>query len=439
MKKFVNLIVILSAALLFASPLSVHASEIVQNYPLAIVPGVIGLAYGAFIHMKSMFQNPFVFRAVEVEIWTEYIADNLFKGIEFLKNCYRADQYVLSGKVVHIPQPGSRPTVVKNRTDIPAAAVKRNDTDVTYALDEYTTNPTVIEDAATVQLSYDKMNSVIGDHVGALNESVCDNILVSWAPSTSGNILRTTGSNYAAHLTGQTGNRKGFTLSDLKRAKVVLDKQKVSLKGRFAIMSFDMWSQLEDELKATNAKDYSLYSDAANGVIAKLYGFDIVTTTNTVVYDSGTITASTWARSTTTATITTPAPHGLATGNTVQVSVTSDAAAIPLGVYTITVTGASTFTFTCLNAGGASGTASHTSPIATPVVRAVGALGAITDNDAVFCYQQDCVELALGEIKFFEQTNHPQMYGDVYSGLVRMGGRQRYSNGLGIVAIVQSV
>jgi hypothetical protein len=437
MKKIVNLIVLLSAALLFASPVSVHASEIVQNFPLAIVPGVLGMAYGAYIHITKLFQTPFVFRAVEVEIWTEYIADNLFKGIEFLKNSFRADSYVLSGKVVHIPQPGSRPTVVKNRTSIPATAVKRNDTDVVYALDEYTTDPTVIEDAATVQLSYDKMTSVLGDHIGALNESVCDNILNSWAPAGAANIIRTSGSNYVSHMTGATGNRKGFTLSDLKRAKVTLDKQKVSAKGRYAVMSFDMWSQLEDELKATNAKDYSLYNDAKEGAIAKLYGFDIVPTTNVATYDSGAITASTWARSTTTATITTPAPHGLVTGTNVQLTVTSDAAAIPLGIYTITVTGASTFTFTCLNGGGASGTASHTAN-AAPVVRAIGALGAITDNDAVFCYQKDCVELALGEIKFFEQTNHPQMYGDVYSGLVRMGGRQRYTNGIGIVAIVQA-
>lgn len=363
MKKIVNLIVFLSAAILFASPVSVHAAEIVQNNPLTIVPGLLGMSYGAFVHMKAMVQNPFVFGAVEVEIWTEYIADNLFKGIEFLKNCFRADQYVLSGKVVHIPQPGSKPTVVKNRTTIPATAVKRNDTDVTYALDEYSTDPTVIEDAATVQLSYDKMNSVIGDHIGALNESVCDNILVSWAPSVAGSIIRTTGTTtYAAHLTGATTTRKGFTLSDLKRAKVTLDKQKVSPKGRYAVMSFDMWAQLEDELKATNAKDYSMYADAANGAIAKLYGFDIVTTTNVATYDNS----------------------------------------------------------------------------ATPVVKAVGALGATTDNDAVFCYQKDCVELALGEIKFFEQTNHPQMYGDVYSALVRMGGRKRYSNEVGIVAIVQA-
>jgi hypothetical protein len=362
MKKLANLIFLISTVLLFAVPVSTEAAAFVAQYPATIVPSILGLTYVAINKTIQVYQTPYVLHAVEVEIWTDYIADNLFRGVEWLKNCFRADQYVLSGKVVHIPQPGSKPTVVKNRTTIPATAVKRNDTDVTYALDEYTTDPTVIEDAASVQLSYDKMNSVLGDHIGALNESVADNILWAWAATTAGMITRTTGSNYSAHLTGATLTRKGFTLSDLKRAKVMLDKQKVSAKNRFAVMTFDMWAQLEDELKATNAKDFSLYNDPKEGVIAKLYGFDIVTTTSTVVYD---------------------------------------------------------------NAG-------------TPALKAVGALGAATDNDAVLCYQKDCVELALGDIKFFEQTNHPQMYGDVYSGLVRMGGRKRYSDGTGIVSIIQA-
>lgn len=64
----------------------------------------------------------------------------------------------------------------------------------------------------------------------------------------------------------------------------------------------------------------------------------------------------TWSRSTTTATVTTPVKHGYVTGQILAVTVTSSAAAIALGNVTITVTGDFTYTFTCLNAGDASGT-----------------------------------------------------------------------------------
>jgi phosphohistidine swiveling domain-containing protein len=70
--------------------------------------------------------------------------------------------------------------------------------------------------------------------------------------------------------------------------------------------------------------------------------------------------ASTFTRATTVATITTPSAHGLSTGNTVNVTVTSDALAIPVGIYTVTVLTATTFTFTCLNAGAVSGTVTVT-------------------------------------------------------------------------------
>lgn len=362
MKKF--LFSIVGVLLMVATPVGAFAHELGASNALSCVLGLsaVPLVHGMIKTFKVSSMPGLVKNGVEVEIWTDYIMDNLFKGVEFLKNCFRADQYVLVGKVVHIPQAGSKPTVVKNRSSLPATAVKRNDTDITYALDEYTTDPTLIEDAANVQLSYSKVDSVLGDHIGALNENVCDNILVAWAPSAAANIIRTSGGAVVSHLTGATGNRKLFTLKDLKDAKVKLDKQKVLKTGRYALMTYDMWSQLEEELKATNAKDYSLYNDAKEGVIGRLYGFDIVTTNNVAVYDNA----------------------------------------------------------------------------STPVVKAVGALGAATDNDAVFCYQKDCVELALGDIKFFEDMGNPTMYGDVYSALVRMGGRKRYSDGTGVVAIIQA-
>lgn len=67
------------------------------------------------------------------------------------------------------------------------------------------------------------------------------------------------------------------------------------------------------------------------------------------------ISAQSWARTTTTATVTSNG-HNLRTGMLINVTTTSDAAAIVKGQKTITVTGVNTFTFTCLNAGGTSGT-----------------------------------------------------------------------------------
>ena len=65
--------------------------------------------------------------------------------------------------------------------------------------------------------------------------------------------------------------------------------------------------------------------------------------------------AQSWSRVTTTATVTST-DHKLRTGLFINVTVSSDEAAIRLGVKTVTVLDADTFTFTCLDAGAASGT-----------------------------------------------------------------------------------
>lgn len=48
------------------------------------------------------------------------------------------------------------------------------------------------------------------------------------------------------------------------------------------------------------------------------------------------------------------------------------------------------------------------------------------------------VEAAIGQIKMFDDVNNPLYYGDIYSALVRAGGRARWSDGKGIVPIVQA-
>lgn len=66
-----------------------------------------------------------------------------------------------------------------------------------------------------------------------------------------------------------------------------------------------------------------------------------------------------WTRATTTATITSTA-HGLAVNDIIYVIISSDVAAIIVGAKTVaSVPTANTFTFTCLNAGAASGTLSY--------------------------------------------------------------------------------
>lgn len=50
---------------------------------------------------------------------------------------------------------------------------------------------------------------------------------------------------------------------------------------------------------------------------------------------------------------------------------------------------------------------------------------------------QDSVTKAQGDINVFQDLGNPQYYGDIYSGIVKMGGRCRREDWKGVLAIVQ--
>jgi hypothetical protein len=298
--------------------------------------------------------------AVQSEVWVRYIMNRLWKDNQFLKHAFSDDQYVIGGKVVHIPQPGSKPTIVKNRAAFPAAAVQRADTDITYVLDKYTSDPTHIEQADLQEISYDKIGSVFGDHAGELTETVANDFIIKWLSGIAGaNVLRTTGAGTTAKVTGQTGNRKAMVHDDLRRAQLRLNVLNMPKNERYALLESNMADELFQSLSNTQYRDFSQYADAKEGIIGKLYGFNIM------------------ERST--------------------VAIATAALAI----------------------------------------EALGASVDGTDHVASMCWQKDSVARALGEKKFFEKKDDPEYYGDVYSAMIRAGGRRRRADDAGVVAIVQ--
>lgn len=225
--------------------------------------------------------------AIQKEIWQDHIEGNLFKNNEFLLASTDAGQYVLQGKVVHIPQAGVLPNVAKNRSSIPATIIQRTDTDITYTLDEYTTDPVLIPNAETFELSYNKRESILGEYEASLRQTVADNLLVSWSPSGStGLITRTTGVATASHLAGATGSRKKFTVNDLKNAQLQLNKQNVPMEGRYALMSADMFQQITDDMTVTQYRDFSAAYDVKDGILGRLFGFNIMMRGSVVTYNN---------------------------------------------------------------------------------------------------------------------------------------------------------
>lgn len=301
---------------------------------------------------------------VEVEMWANYIIERLWKDNGFLKLFFSDDDKVMAGKIVHIPNPGAKPNVVKNRNAFPATAIRRADADILYALDEYTTDPTHIQDAEKVELSYDKIDSVYGDHAGQLAETVAEDAIYKYLQDIpQENIVRTEGDATTEILDGATGNRKKMTVKLVRKMQTKANKANVSRLNRYALLSSQMYAELLDDLSVTQQRDFSLTADPANGILGKLYGWTFLErSTVAVAQEDG-------------------------------------------GVVSI-------------------------KPVGSEVEAA--------DHDVSFFWQQDCATRALGEVKFFENPDRAEYYGDVYSALLRFGGRRRRADNAGVYAVVQA-
>lgn len=284
--------------------------------------------------------------AVQKEIWVPDIIETLFKDNAFANHCVNRDDKVLAGKVVHIPQSGGPSGWQRNRTNLPAPVVRRGDSDITYTLDEFTSNPAHIPNADTVELSYDKRASVIKENIGELKEGVMEWLLYNWGKNVaSGNIVKTTGTSTsgAALPPSGTGNRKIITEADIRKAATVLNNQNLPQTGRYLLLTADQLNELQSD----NNLKYAFQNvvNLREGTIARLYTFDIMVRSSVLVMDG------------------------------------SDAVKLP------------------------------------------GAAGATDDNVAALFWHESAVERALGEVTMFERLDDPLYYGDIYSFLVRSGGR----------------
>lgn len=236
--------------------------------------------------------------AVNVEMWQPLVKEALFKSNAFLNTFKNTDEYVVGGSVVHIPQSGGPSSGQKNRQTLPAPVVKREDTDIVYPLDEYTTDPRLITNIDQVELSYDKMSSVVREDTQYIMELAGDNILYNVSSNIpAGNKVASTGTAASATASGATGNRKIFTEADLRKAKLILDNQNVPKEDRFLLISSNMLDQLLSDKDLRYAFQQTV--NLKEGTLGRLFGFEIVERSSVLTVSSSQVVKAVGAASAT--------------------------------------------------------------------------------------------------------------------------------------------
>jgi hypothetical protein len=231
--------------------------------------------------------------ALQQEIWIKDIQENLYANNTFLGSVGLDHSGFVNFKTVHVPQAGSRPAVVAGRSSFPATIAGRTDAEVTYSLTEYTTDPLLLPNIDTLQLSYDKRTSLLSNSISTLSDTIANKTLYAWAPLLA-NSVRTSGTAVATALApSATGTRNGFALADLRSAIRILDKSNFNPnEERFLIVPADMYWQLMADSGISQYLQFGAETQIS-GKLPMLLGCKIVVRSSVVVYDtSGVIKAT---------------------------------------------------------------------------------------------------------------------------------------------------
>lgn len=223
--------------------------------------------------------------AIQKEIWTAAIISGLFASNSFMSKAFDADEYVNEGKIVHVPQAGKPSRATKNRSDLPAKIKKRTDTDLTYILDEFTTDPVLIPHADTVELSYDKRESVLRQDKLALADEVARSFIYAWSPAKE-NCIETTGEAVAAYTPDATGQRNALCKADVLALMTEFNKTDIPQEGRYLLLDAQMYSQLLNDLTKSETMAFLACADTANGILGKLFSFNIMMRSKAALYNA---------------------------------------------------------------------------------------------------------------------------------------------------------
>lgn len=309
------------------------------------------------------------------EFWVSYIVEKLRRTNPHIMLCNDESQFVKGGSVVYIPQAGARPNVVKNRAFGAQTAIQRGDTAVVYALNVFTTDPCAVTYAEAMEISYDKTDSAMGDHTATLAEVIGDELTYAW-------IIGIKPAVGGGTITEFLPVARQIPTSGAATAVNADDGQTGTRKA----MTFAEFDKMQAKFNKDSVPKEDRYAMLESFMLKEFQ-------------------------------------NSLSGNQMAAFQQTADLANGIVGRYAgFTILERSSVL--ALTSGG--------------VFRLPGEALAATDNLASIFWQKQSVTKALGETKLFQQMDNPLYYGDIHSGLVKMGGRCKREDWRGVGIVLQS-
>jgi len=216
---------------------------------------------------------------VHKEIWTGEVLRKFRKDNSFL-DVIPDRSNLVNNKVIHLVDLGADPDVLVNNSTYPIGVVDASDSDIPISLDRFDTENTGIKDTYLYAISFDLIGEYTVQHIESLKEKTADKAIHALAPQTN------TATTPVIVTTGATDNgvnaRKKITKQDILNLKKAFDLAKVPRRGRVLVLCPEHVSQILE----FDEQFSSQYMNIREGVVLRLYGFDIYEYTETPVFNA---------------------------------------------------------------------------------------------------------------------------------------------------------
>lgn len=271
-------------------------SALIANILLAVIllaglAPIFGLEFAAgaailvfalgWIPKGKAFQHTFM-DGLQKEIWLDQFRHNFYPKNDFITDGIDWTQYVENDKL-NFAAAGGDPTVIKNRTrgQYPIPVEYLDDNPLQVELEEYSSNTTVVHDAEAVELSYDKMETVLVKHRNSIRTSFANSGAYNIAPDTETNhtvVLEATG---VDALTGEAC----LIDDDFSKLRGIWNDLDYPVEGRTIILEAHEVEKLtRNSAIIKNQMGYKGAVGTIDAIVGVVHGFTIKTRRTNVLY-----------------------------------------------------------------------------------------------------------------------------------------------------------
>lgn len=212
------------------------------------------------------------------EIWEKQIQEQFIPKNDFLQDGVDYSLFT-TNDAINVPVSGGLIAAQFNPT-LPMTVTTRTDINNPVTMHDLATQPTRITNPETVELSYDKMESVIRSHRDSLQQAIGNRTLYEIAPAADATglpVIEATG-------TATSGNPKPITKDDIARLAEIFDSNNFPQGRTLVLTPFQFWNLVNNDTALQNQYSYASKEGEITGVLLYYYGFKIRMRTGTPNY-----------------------------------------------------------------------------------------------------------------------------------------------------------